>query len=109
MPACSSCKAPIYWARTVDGAAIPLAAFADGTPRRQFDGAVLATGRLVPDMRGGDCLEVKVQPIGAETLFDDPPGPTDVRYRPHWADCPHADRWRRRTRSRAATGRGRRR
>lgn len=68
MPACRSCGAPILWARTVQGKAIPLDA------QRSERGNI--------ELRGGTAHYVTPD-INAE-----------LRYISHFATCPQADQHR---------------
>lgn len=93
MAACSSCRAPIYWAMTTGGKSMPLDADDQGgyvAPKLVPDGNVVGTGRSVPAKFGGTCLEVRVQERG---LLPDQAGTR--RYRTHWETCPYADEHRR--------------
>ena len=75
MARCRSCGAPILWVRAQDGERVLL----DATP---LPGTVL----------GGWIIEGRVaRPY--EPLFDQP---ARIRYQPHWATCPRANRHRRR-------------
>lgn len=80
--ACRSCDAPVVWAKTIAGKAIPLHATDDGHPRPVPDGNLQLTSL--------DPLIVDLVEPG--TLFDN----DGLRYRSHFATCPHADAWRRR-------------
>lgn len=72
---CRSCDAPIVWSHTSAGKALPLDADPDPSGSIQ----------LRPDG-----LAITMGPLDAEWSPDQP------RYIPHFATCPHADRWRRR-------------
>jgi hypothetical protein len=76
--ACRSCRAPIVWARTVNGKRMPVDR--DPTP----------DGNLVLAVPGVDDTEPYVTVVDPDQpMLDDPP-----RYRSHYATCPDADRWR---------------
>lgn len=79
---CRSCTAPIVWASTSDGNAMPVDA--DPTP----PGTVVFTGRDHIDT-GIHRPEVVV--LTQDDLFTDPTS----RHTSHFATCPDADTWRR--------------
>lgn len=70
---CKSCGAPIVWATTTGGAAIPL------DPEPADDGNVLV-----------DTETGKATVLGSQAGYE----PLE-RYKSHFATCPHAKRWRR--------------
>jgi hypothetical protein len=72
---CRSCGAPILWAKTQQGRAIPL----DLEPTA--DGNIEFTGVL-------DIVRVHAAPADGD-LF----GTATNRRRPHFATCPQADQW----------------
>lgn len=73
MSACSSCGAPIRWVETPKGKRMPL----DADPCD--DGSVVVRGSV-----GYVISKLSaVQPRADE-----------LRYRPHWATCPHSLSWR---------------
>lgn len=78
MAVCSSCGAPIIWARTEKGRRMPL------DPGAREDGNVARLGAQV----GGDLL-VEVLPAGHTATSGDP-----LRFVTHFVTCPHADQWR---------------
>lgn len=78
---CRSCDAPIAWARTIAGKAMPIDANPDGTPRPIPDGNLTITTTSP--------LTVDLVPVG--TLFET----EGLRYRSHFATCPNAGAWRR--------------
>ena len=67
---CRSCGAPIRWVHTTAGKSMPLNAQPD------------ATGNVVMV----DGLAV----VSPEPTLTEEPGD---RFMPHWATCPHAERW----------------
>lgn len=79
---CRSCGAPIIWAQTVNGKAMPI----DAEPVP--DGNVLLTGRRVETRRGTLAPECRVE--GDTPMFPDGAD----RYMSHFATCPQADQWR---------------
>ena len=86
MTTCRSCSAPILWAVTIAGRIMPL----DAEPNP--DGNVVPTGKR-GRTRAGSAIEVRVEAARQQTLDVDDP---IVRYMPHHATCPDADKWRRR-------------
>lgn len=84
MSVCRSCRAPIWWGRTITGKLIPV----DENP---VDGGnLIMTGRRVTDRTGrGTVPQVRVETTAP--LFDDDDG---TRYISHFATCPNSDDWR---------------
>lgn len=74
-PTCKSCGAPIRWAQTVNGKAIPL------------DRHPVTGGNIVLSRKTGKELAY-VMPDGDETA--------ELRYVSHFATCPNAEEHRRR-------------
>lgn len=75
MSACRSCGAPMRWARTSNGKAMPLDAEPDDTGN-----VVIIDGHAETHISAGRAEEVR---------------PGMPRYMPHHATCPQADDWRR--------------
>ena len=77
---CSTCGAPIRWAHTVNGKAMPV----DAEPVP--DGNVVYTGRPVTNdqCRTAPGVRVESQP----PMFDD----GEPRYTSHFATCPDAEK-----------------
>jgi hypothetical protein len=82
LPRCHSCGAPIFWATTRKGARLPI----DSAPR--------ADGNLELDRDG---IAAYVTPA---TSTDDQARLNGPRYVTHFTTCPHAQEWRRDTRTR---------
>lgn len=102
MARCSACQAPILWTVTEAGKRLPVDAEADDRgvtiALETDDGNVIPTG----DTAGaGDSLVPVVYVTGrlieANQLF-----PPAHRWRPHFATCPDAERFRRRPKVSAA-------
>lgn len=96
MSACRSCEAPIVWAQTTDGKAIPLDGEDQGgytAPAPDPDGPALYTGRRVMGRFGGTVMVVRIVPVDGELFPGDEPADSS-RFRPHFATCPDAEEWR---------------
>lgn len=83
MSACSACQAPILWAVTERGKAMPLNADPDPA------GNVILTGEVRATDHGAAPLAVVLG--NTSELFGDP---DTTRYMPHFVTCPHAGRFR---------------
>lgn len=84
MNACSACRAPILWAITERGKAMPLDAEPDPA------GNVILTGEVRRTDHGSAPVAVVLG--NTSELFGDP---DTTRYMPHHASCPEAERFRR--------------
>lgn len=91
MDRCRSCDAPIIWAHTRAGKAMPIDATPFGAPLRVLDGNLRMTGATVRDRHGRRAPVVELLD-GQGELFAGP----EARYRAHFATCPDADDWRHR-------------
>lgn len=92
MARCSTCQAPILWTRTEAGKALPVdATDEDGVVAaiEDPDGNVIPTGDVEPGTTI-PIVYVTGHLIEANQLF-----PPAHRWRPHFATCPDADRFRR--------------
>jgi len=87
MSRCRSCNAPIVWARTTNGKAIPVDAEDMGgwtSPTRFDDGNLHPTGERVRATGDQTVMVVEHVPAG-----------TGRYYRSHFTSCPDAADWRR--------------
>ncbi len=71
---CKSCGAPIFWARTEAGRAMPV------------DAEPVADGRVILSDRHGTV-------IARVLRRDEEPPPGAILRRPHHSTCPHRDDW----------------
>lgn len=78
---CRACKAPITWAKTETGRAIPL------DPELASDGNIAIIGD------GDEPVAVVLDRAVLERLREN--GERRLFYRSHFASCPHADEFRR--------------
>ena len=95
MSRCRSCEAPIVWARTVAGKAIPLDGVDQGgyiAPDPDRDGSVEFTGKYVQGRYGS---MMQVQHVSAQAGLDLGDAKPAQRFMPHHATCPDGDDWRR--------------
>lgn len=92
---CDSCRVPVWWVRSERGTAMPL----DVEPDAR--GNVVMVSRTRPVWQSGAAQDwyARVQAVVAEDEQDGLPFEVDpaVRWRPHWASCPDAPEWRRKT------------
>lgn len=94
MNLCAGCEAPILWAITDwKGARMPVDADDEGNGLHVSGGNLVPTGEWVPS-DGGSVPVVRVALAGERTLFD---MPGEVRWRSHFATCPKAQTFRRRS------------
>lgn len=96
MGRCTACQAPILWTLTEAGKRLPVDAETDGRgvtiALEVDDGNVIPTGDTAGDGETTiPIVYVTGRNIEAAQLF-----PPAHRWRPHFATCPNADRFRRR-------------